>query len=52
MVDEEIEEGQGDFEELGRLVGDTADIVVRKISFKGEHYIDIRKFLHGSHYSG
>ena len=39
-------------EEFGRIAGNTADIVVRKISFKGNEYIDIRKFFHGANYTG
>jgi hypothetical protein len=52
-MDEEIgTESSQEFEELGRIVGDTADIVVRKISFKGNQYIDIRKYFHGANYTG
>jgi hypothetical protein len=39
-------------EEIGRIVGDTADIIIRKTSFKGRKFIDIRKFLHGAKYTG
>jgi len=41
-----------EFEEFGRMTGETADIVVRKITFKGNDYIDIRKYLHGENYQG
>jgi len=47
---EENNEGSG--EEIGRIVGDTADIVVRKTDFQGKKYVDIRKYLHGSKYQG
>ena len=41
-----------EFEEFGRITGETADIVVRKITFKGNDYIDIRKYFHGANYTG
>jgi len=47
---EENNEGSG--EEIGRIVGDTADIIVRKTEFQGKNYVDIRKYLHGSKYQG
>jgi len=47
---EENDENIG--EEIGRIVGDTADIVVRKTEFQGKKYVDIRKYLHGSKFQG
>lgn len=55
-ADAKIEEGEAtpteSGNEIGRITGTTADIVVRIIDFKGNKYVDIRKFLHGSKYTG
>jgi hypothetical protein len=55
-ADAKIEEGEAtpteSGNEIGRITGATADIIVRVTDFKGNKYIDIRKFLHGERYQG
>lgn len=39
--------------ELGRIrLNDTTEVVIRQTEFKGQHYIDVRKYLKSATYTG